>query len=218
MNDVPLEIQDLSVRFGDRLVFNHVSLTVKHGEVVVIMGESGVGKTTLLRAIVGLTPYSGRILFLGKELSSHDLNDRRGCMYITQQPNLWEHMTVLDNVALVRRLHRSESRHVARKLAIHSLASLEVDQLAKRYPHRLSGGEQQRVALARGICAEPSLLLVDEVTANIDKDRRQLVTVLLRRMAEAGTAIVCVSHDLSTAHELTNCPIELTADGLFKST
>lgn len=215
MNDVILDVREVAVRFGETAIFQNVSFTARRGDVVVVMGESGVGKTTLLRAIVGLVPYTGVIDLLGQRLPNNGRSEmRRGCVLVTQQPGLWEHLTVLDNVALVRRLNHRETRRASRRTALTHLASLEVEQLARRYPSRLSGGEQQRVALARGIAAEPPLLLLDEVTANIDPERRQLVVALVRQLAAKGMALVCVSHDVPIAHALSNCRLLLRNDGL----
>jgi ABC-type polar amino acid transport system ATPase subunit len=210
-----MEIRNLSMGFNGEILFSNVNLTVVAGQIVTIIGESGVGKTTLLRAIAGLLPFNGDIVIDGRPVRRDGSNASTGpVVLVTQQPNLWDHLTALDNVALVRRLLHNESKKVARASSLEVLHILEVHIIASRYPHSLSGGEQQRVGLARGLATEKPILLLDEVTSNIDLNRRGIVARVLLSLVARGRSIIFVTHDLNTAHLITERPLELTRDGL----
>ncbi len=196
-------------------MFEDVNLNLERGHVVAIVGESGVGKTSLLRAIAGLGPFLGRIEVDGQSLvNGKHSAENSGAVLVTQQANLWDHLRVIDNVALVRFLRFGESRRIGRRRALEFLSKLEIDELASRYPFRLSGGEQQRVSLARGLAAEATLLLLDEVTSNIDAERRQLVIEAIRIYVQARRGAILATHDLATANALGNQMLELNRFGL----
>ncbi len=133
--------------------------------------------------------------------------------YVTQQPNLWTHLSALDNVALPRRFLLKEAKAQARQKAQEALQLLDLGHVAHQLPHQLSGGEQQRVSLARGLCTEKPILLLDEVTSSIDAERCQMVAAHLRQLAGQGRTIVFVTHDLSTARLLCDHAFEMTAQG-----
>lgn len=201
--------------FNGNKIFSNVSLNVIAGQIVTIVGDSGVGKSTMLRAIAGLSPFDGQILVDGHVVKSNGINTSTGpVVLVTQQPNLWDHLTALDNIALVRLLLHNEHQKVARSKSLEILRELEVHTIADRYPHSLSGGEQQRVSLARGFATEKPILLLDEVTSNIDHNRRSIVAKALLALAEKGRSILFVTHDLNTAKLVTDSPLELTSDGL----
>lgn len=203
--------------FDGDILFSNVDLKIVAGQIVTIIGESGVGKTTLLRAIAGLLPFAGDILIDGRSVKCDGSNTSTGpVVLVTQQPNLWDHLTALDNVALVRRLLHAESKKLARARSLNLLRTLEVHTTAYRYPHSLSGGEQQRIGLARGLATEKPILLLDEVTSNIDVNRRDIIARALLSLAEQGRSIIFVTHDLRTAHLITPRPLELTPDGLIQ--
>jgi len=210
-----LELRKVGLSFGERQIFRDVDLVVQEGEIAVITGESGVGKTSLLRAILGIVPFEGEILLNGKAVesrNSHVATDH--AVLVTQQANLWDHLTAQDNVALIRRLLHGESRKEARSHANALLASLEAEKIGCRYPFRLSGGEQQRVSIARGLAAEKPMLLLDEVTANIDVHRRGLVIDALKELRDGSRSVLLVTHDLATASALVKRPYALTEKGI----
>jgi ABC-type polar amino acid transport system ATPase subunit len=198
-----LEVTGLQVHRGVRLVVREVSFAAERGELVALMGASGSGKTTVLRAVAGLDPISsGAITVDGVTLRAgsrprgtllRDLHRRVGMVF--QFHHLFAHMTALDNVTLapvqVLRQPRVEAESRARAL----LASLGVAHRAEAMPHELSGGEAQRVAIARALAMEPPLLLMDEPTASLDPARRDDLADTLTELASAGRTIVVASHD-----------------------
>lgn len=212
-----LIVQETEKRFGEQILFSNVSFNVRQGEIVSVIGESGVGKTTLLRMIAGLTPFAGHISIAGERVGGQaSPKDNHRLVLVTQHANLWDHLCARDNVALVRRVLRGESKKAARRKADQYLASLQVEGVGNRFPASLSGGEQQRVSLARGLAAETPLLLLDEITSNIDPVRRQVVADTMSDLAAAGRCIVFVTHDLSTAQLVGGRIFELTARGVVE--
>jgi ABC-type polar amino acid transport system ATPase subunit len=198
-----LDVQSLQVHRGRRLVVRDVSFAADGGELVALMGASGTGKTTVLRAIAGLDSVSdGTIAVNGLTLRAgvrprgallRDLHRRVGMVF--QFHHLFAHMTALHNVMLapVHVLH--QPRQAAEERARALLTSLGVGHRADAMPHELSGGEAQRVAIARALAVEPPVLLMDEPTASLDPARRGDLAATLRELAAAGRTIVVATHD-----------------------
>jgi ABC-type polar amino acid transport system ATPase subunit len=215
-----LRIAGLQVARGARPIVQGVSFAVDRGELVAVMGASGAGKTTVLRAIAGLEPIAGgHIEIDGMTLSAgplpkgsllRDLHRRVGMVF--QFHHLFAHMTAIHNVWLapVRVLHQPqpESEMRARQL----LTSLGVGARADAMPHELSGGEAQRVAIARALAVDPPLLLMDEPTASLDPARRGELAATLGDLAGAGRTIVVATHDTDFARACAT-RIVLMADG-----
>ncbi|WP_426228384.1 sulfate/molybdate ABC transporter ATP-binding protein [Pseudarthrobacter sp. DSP2-3-2b1] len=178
-----------------------VSLTVGPGETVAVMGPNGAGKSTLLNVIAGLLqPDSGRSALDGKAL--FDLTDgrnqwtaphRRGTALLAQEPLLFPHLTVLENVAFGPR-SGGVAKRAATDSALHWLAEVEATELQSRRPTELSGGQAQRVAVARALAAEPGLLLLDEPLAALDIHAAPLLRRLLKRVL-AGRRAIIITHD-----------------------
>lgn len=192
-----LVFEDVVQAYGPVRALDGVSLTVAAGELVCLLGQSGCGKTTLLRVASGIEqPTSGRVLMGGVEVSrasSFVPPERRGIGLMFQDYALFPHLTVLDNVAFgLQPIGKAE----ARKNALAALKRVRLEKHADDYPHMLSGGEQQRVALARSIVPRPGILLMDEPFSNLDKRLRDEVredtTAILR---EAGATTIVVTHD-----------------------
>jgi ABC-type polar amino acid transport system ATPase subunit len=202
-----LRIADLQVSRGARPIVCGVSFAVDRGELIAVMGASGAGKTTVLRAIAGLEPIAGgHIEIDGMTLSAgalpkgpllRDLHRRVGMVF--QFHHLFAHLTAMHNVWLapVRVLH--QSRPQAETRARQLLTSLGVGSRADAMPHELSGGEAQRVAIARALAVEPPLLLMDEPTASLDPARRGELATTLHELAAAGRTIVVATHDTDFA-------------------
>ena len=198
-----LDVARLQVYRGARLVVRDVSFTAERGELLALMGASGSGKTTVLRAVAGLDPISGgEISVDGVTLRAgarprgallRDLHRRVGMVF--QFHHLFAHMTALDNVTLapVQVLHQPRAEAESRARAL--LASRGVAHRADARPHELSGGEAQRVAIARALAVEPPLLLMDEPTASLDPARRDDLAATLTKLSSAGRTIVIASHD-----------------------
>lgn len=198
-----LRIDDLRIRRGARTIVDDVTLDIGRGELVALMGASGAGKTTILRAIAGLEAFeSGGIDVAGVHLRANglprgetlrDLHTRVGMVF--QFHHLFGHMSALHNVWLapvhVQGAARAEAEVRAREL----LETLGVGPRADAMPHELSGGEAQRVAIARALAVNPPLLLMDEPTASLDPERRGELAATLRELVEQGRTLVVATHD-----------------------
>lgn len=184
---------------------NQLSLTVPNGKLTVFVGSSGSGKTTALRMINRMIePTSGNITIDGVDVSSRDpVKLRLGIGYVIQHAGLMPHQRVIDNVATVPVL-RGQSRRAARQAAYAVLERVGLDaKLATRYPAQLSGGEQQRVGVARALAADPPILLMDEPFSAVDPVvRHDLQNEILRLQGEMHKTIVFVTHDIDEALRL----------------
>ncbi len=196
-----LQIDDLAKRYGDVAVFDGVSLTMQPGEIVALLGESGVGKSTLLNCIAGLDRADrGRVTITGRAvhaLSDHDaaLLRRDALGFVFQAFHVLPHLSVADNVALPLLLQgwRERARIDARVNAL--LAEVGLAALAARRPRQLSGGQLQRVAIARALVHRPALILADEPTGNLDPDTAARVLDLLCAQArQHGAGCLIVTH------------------------
>ena len=177
-----------------------ISLDVRAGELIAVMGQSGSGKSTLLTCAGGLdTPTSGEVSIEGTPLSSLSRRGlaalrRQSVGYVFQDFNLIPALTAAENVALPRELDGVRMRQ-ARALALRALDSVGVADLADRFPDDMSGGQQQRVAIARAIVGERRLILADEPTGALDSETGEAVLRLLRDRVDAGAAGVLVTHE-----------------------
>lgn len=213
-----IELRGVSRRYDDGPPALHeVSLTVRPGEAVAILGPSGSGKSTLLNLIAGLDrPDTGtvtvdgvRVDRLGEAGSALFRRSRIGMVF--QFFNLLDDLTVIDNVVLPARLS-GVARGEAHRRAAELLETLGIDRHAHAYPGRLSGGERQRVAVARALMNRPALLLADEPTGALDTAAGQDVSTLLRGLNGEGQTIVVVTHDLALARSCTSRTVRI-ADG-----
>ena len=171
MSSAILEIRDLSCELCGCTILRHVNLTVAEGETVVLLGRSGCGKTTLLKAVNGLVPAgSGEIYFEGRAQSQWDVvKMRRRMGYVIQDAGLFPHWTVEANVGLVPRLENWDAARVAERVGtLLETVGLAPGEFRNRYPRQLSGGQRQRVGIARALGADPPLLLFDEPFASLD--------------------------------------------------
>ena len=191
---------------AERWVLDGVTLKVEQGVVYALLGESGTGKSTLLRCVSGLETFDeGDVRVGGSALfSNRKLQDavRRRIGFVFQQHHLFAHMTAIENVmeapVQVARLSEGDARKRAEKL----LEQLGIAHRRDARPSELSGGEAQRVAIARAMAMEPAILLLDEPTASLDPARRKGVTELLLDLAKGGTALVVATHDLPFARDV----------------
>lgn len=198
-----LEIRGLSCRIGGREVLHHIDLTVEEGETVVLLGRSGSGKTTLLKCVNGMASGSaGDVVFQGKPVDAKDLIAiRRRMGYVIQEGGLFPHWTVAANVGLVPRLeNRPEAETAARIGTLLESVGLPPREFAKRYPRELSGGEKQRVGIARALAADPPLLLLDEPFAALDPITRfDLQRQFLELRRTWRKSALFVTHDVREA-------------------
>ncbi|MBF2047740.1 amino acid ABC transporter ATP-binding protein [Leptolyngbya sp. NK1-12] len=199
-------------------VLKGVSLTVKKGEVVVVMGPSGSGKSTFIRTFNALEPYQkGSIEIDGIQLS-HDLKNidtiRREVGMVFQQFNLFPHLTVLQNVTLAPIWVRRWSKAKAEEVAMQLLERVGILNQANKFPGQLSGGQQQRVAIARALAMQPKIMLFDEPTSALDPEMVREVLDVMRTLAGTGMTMVCVTHEVGFAREVAD-RVVLMADGLL---
>jgi len=198
-----LSVESIHVHRGGRIVTRGMTFSAERGDLVALMGASGAGKTTILRAIAGLEPLSeGRIDVDGVRIDSGGalsavqravLHRRVG--FVFQFHHLFDNMDALSNVALAPVHVLKQSRAQALQRSRELLASLGVDERASAFPHQLSGGEAQRVAIARALAVDPPLLLMDEPTASLDPARRGDLATTLKHLATDGRTIVMATHD-----------------------
>ena len=187
---------------SDRPAVDSFSATVPSGSTTVLLGSSGCGKTTLLRMVNRMVePSSGRVLIDDEDVATRDaVALRRSIGYVMQNAGLLPHRRVIDNITLVPRLQGADRRD-ARRRALKLMDMLDLDRdLAGRYPHQLSGGQAQRVGVARALAADPEVLLMDEPFGAVDPlVRRDLQREMVRIQAELGKTIIFVTHDVDEA-------------------
>lgn len=207
-----VELTGISKSFGTFKVLKDVSLSVAAGEVLAIIGSSGSGKSTLLRCVnfleppdtgsvcvgdvkvdVGL-PYSGQQL--------HDLRKNIGMVF--QSFNLFPHMTVLRNVSLAQERTLGRSRKEADAVSLDFLNRVGLANKAHEYPSRCSGGQQQRIAIARALALEPSVMLFDEPTSALDPELGLEVLAVMRQLAESGMTMMVVTHEMRFAENVSD--------------
>jgi thiamine transport system ATP-binding protein len=197
-----LSLTDVSVRYGDTVAVDGVTLDLAEGKVLAVLGPSGCGKSTLLRAVAGLEPLSsGSIAYDGVDLAGTPTH-KRGFALMFQDGQLFAHLTVARNVAYALRLRRTPSARVASRVR-ELLELVGLGGYDDRLPGTLSGGERQRVALARALAVEPRLILLDEPLSALDATlRERLATDLREILHAAGTTALLVTHDHEEAFAL----------------
>ena len=200
-----LAVRDVTVNRGGQAVLDGVTFSASRGELIALMGVSGSGKTTMLRAVAGLDPIAaGTIEVGGVVLTPGSVpRGKRGRVHsvgiVFQFHHLFTHLSALENISLapvhVLRRSRAETERRARDL----LEMLGVGARADAKPHELSGGEAQRVAIARALAVDPPVLLMDEPTASLDRARREELARTLIQLAREGRTVVVATHDIDFA-------------------
>jgi general L-amino acid transport system ATP-binding protein len=198
-----IEMRRVDKWYGTFHVLKDISLTVRRGEKVVIVGPSGSGKSTAIRCINRLEEHQkGQIIVDGIELTA-DLKNidaiRREVGMVFQQFNLFPHLTVLENLTLAPIWVRKVPRKEAEEVAMYYLGRVRIPEQAQKYPGQLSGGQQQRVAIARSLCMKPSIMLFDEPTSALDPEMVKEVLDVMVGLAEEGMTMICVTHEMGFA-------------------
>ncbi len=204
--------------FGEVEVLKDVSMDVNKGEVVVLMGPSGTGKSTFLRTLNYLeVPDGGEIYFDGMKLKNDPsiLRGARSKMaFVSQSYNLFPHMTVLKNVTYplikIKKMEKEEAREIAAK----TLKRVGLYDKLKNHPGQLSGGQKQRVAIARAIAIRPDLILFDEPTSALDPEMTSEVLNVMKELADEGTTMIVVTHEITFARYAAD-RIVFMADGII---
>ena len=201
-NDYLLHLENVSKAYGPKMVLNDIDLAVSQQEFCTVVGPSGCGKSTLLRLILGQEQVSGgRLLMQGRPCGFPGPD--RGIVY--QRYSLFPHLTILDNILVGKQLSRPflkslKGRKSDRDEALHYLQSIQLADHAHKYPHQLSGGMQQRVAIAQAVIMKPRILLMDEPFGALDPGTRELMQMLILELWEAhDMTIFFVTHDLEEA-------------------
>ncbi len=201
-NDYLLFLEDVSKRYGRKTVLNDIDLAVREGEFCTVVGPSGCGKSTLLRLILGQEQVTGGNLLMQGRPIGYPGPDR-GIVY--QRYSLFPHLTILNNILLGKQLSLSfpeslKARKANREEAMRYLQSVQLDDHAHKYPHQLSGGMQQRVAIAQALIMKPRILLMDEPFGALDPGTREMMQMLILQLWESHRmTIFFVTHDLEEA-------------------
>ncbi len=223
-----IRTEHLSKHFGKLEVLKDINMTVEKGEVVSIIGPSGAGKSTFLRSLNQLEKISGGKIFVDDQLFLHRENDRTieridpvkqkqlllemGMVF--QKFNLFPHKTVLENVLLAPMTVKGLKREEVEPLAMDLLSRVGLQDRAEEYPSRLSGGQQQRVAIARALAMQPKVMLFDEPTSALDPELVGDVLNVMKKLAEDGMTMLCVTHEMGFAREVCD-KVLFMADGVI---
>ena len=207
-NDVLIELRQVSKRFGALVVLDQVDLALTRGQTTVVIGESGTGKSVLLKHILALMrPDSGEVYFHGRRIDNkaeRDLVDVRGRFgMLFQLGALFDSMTVEENVAFPLTEHSNVSPAEAKDIVAQKLRQVGLDGLQHRRPGEISGGQRKRVALARAIALNPEVVLYDEPTTGLDPVRADVINELILKLkGELDVTSVVVTHDMTSAYKV----------------
>jgi phospholipid/cholesterol/gamma-HCH transport system ATP-binding protein len=216
-NEVHISVRGLSVGYGERVVQSGLNVDIRRGSIFVIMGESGCGKSTMLRALIGLLePFAGSVLYSGESFWATDADQRNrlrrrfGVMY--QGGALWSSMTVAENVGLALEQHTRLDAATIRQLAELKLALVGLKGFEDFYPAQISGGMNKRVGVARALALDPEVLFFDEPSAGLDPiSSRRLDDMLLALNEGLGCTMVIVTHELDSIFTIADDAILLDA-------
>ncbi|MDT2686039.1 amino acid ABC transporter ATP-binding protein [Enterococcus gallinarum] len=204
--DTMIKVKDLHKTFGTNQVLKGINTEIKKGEVVVVIGPSGSGKSTFLRCLNLLEePTSGNIYFKGTDITDkkndiYQMREKLGMVF--QNFNLFPNLTVMDNITLspikVKKMSKEDARKIGEKL----LTDVGLPDKAKAYPQSLSGGQMQRIAIARALAMQPEVMLFDEPTSALDPEMVGEVLSVMQRLAQEGMTMVIVTHEMGFAKEV----------------
>ncbi|SHE82223.1 amino acid ABC transporter ATP-binding protein [Alkalibacter saccharofermentans] len=192
-----LRVNKLSKSFGDKKVLDQISFEVEKGDIAIITGPSGVGKTTLIRCLSSLETYdSGTI-----DISERRSEKEHPVGLVFQSFNLFPHLSSLENITFPLIKAKGMNKEDAKKKALELMESLGLTGLEGSYPFQLSGGQKQRVAIARALAMDPEYLCFDEPTSALDSKLRDSVGEILREIAKKGTGVIVITHDREFAEK-----------------
>jgi len=216
-----LRVENISKILGGKEILKSVSLSLKKGELKVLIGPSGAGKSTLLQCInFLLPPDSGRVLLDGVEIQTRRKRDlyafRQQVGMIFQDFNLFDHLNALDNVSIALRKVKKMRRPEARDRAMAELERVGLENKLNLYPAELSGGQKQRVSIARALAMDPKIMLLDEPTSALDPELIGEVLSVIRDLAHGGMTMILATHQIAFTRSLANEVIFLTASSLSR--
>ncbi len=205
-NDVLIRVEGLEKAFGDNKVLKGIDTEIKKGEVVVVIGASGSGKSTFLRCLNLLEePTGGKIFFEGEDITAPKVNiniHRQKMGMVFQQFNLFNNLTILKNITLAPVKLGVMSKSDAEKKAMELLRRVGLEEKADAYPSQLSGGQKQRVAIVRALAMNPEVLLFDEPTSALDPEMVGEVLEVMKQLADEGMTMIVVTHEMGFAREV----------------
>ena len=213
---VPVSIKDVSKSFGSQTVFKNISLEIKAGEVFVIMGPSGSGKSVLLRTVMGLMHADqGDVLIAGDNAYDPETHKKHITSIVFQAGALFNSLSVFDNLALYPREHRLFSKKILDDKVKHVLGLLNLEHAANKMPSELSGGMKKRVAIGRALMMEPQLILFDEPTSELDPVTAASIAEIIGTLKQAfDVTCIVVSHDRELALNIAD-RIAMIKDGII---
>ena len=204
--NVLFEIKDLQKKFGSLTVFDGLSETICKGDVVVIIGPSGGGKSTFIRCLNLLEqPTAGKIYFEGEDITAKgfDVNRHRQKVgMVFQQFNLFNNLTVLENITISLTKVKKQSEEESKEKALKLLKRVGLEDKANAYPSQLSGGQKQRIAIVRALAMAPEVMLFDEPTSALDPEMVGEVLDVMKELAHTGMTMVVVTHEMGFARKV----------------
>lgn len=201
-----IEVKDLSKSFGEKKILKNISVDIREGDVVCVIGPSGSGKSTFLRCLNRLEePTDGHIFFEGVDICDKSTNidkHRQKMGMVFQQFNLFPHMTILQNLTIAPMRLQGKSKKEAEEYALEMLEKVGLKDRANTYPSALSGGQQQRIAIVRALCMKPDVMLFDEPTSALDPEMVGEVLNVMKDLAAQKMTMVVVTHEMGFAREV----------------
>ena len=203
-----IKTNGVKVNFGDFWALKGIDITVKKGEIIVILGPSGSGKSTFIRTLNRLQPHSGGTIevdgiTIDEETSIADLKYVRSEVgFVFQQFNLFPHLTIMENITLAPMKVKSMTKRQAEERAMQLLERVGIPEQAYKYPSGLSGGQQQRVAIARALAMDPKIMLFDEPTSALDPEMIKEVLDVMVDLAKEDVTMIVVTHEMGFAKEV----------------
>ena len=203
MAETIIEVKNLHKQFGDNVILNDLSISVKKGEVVVLIGPSGCGKSTLLRCLNGLEPIQGGSVSLNGEPVLYGKKSltkiRQHIGMVFQSYDLFPHMTIAQNIALAPLKVQKRDKKEVEEETLKLLDRVGLAGKADAYPNELSGGQKQRAAIVRSLIIHPDIILLDEITAALDPEMVHEVLKVVLDLAKSGTTMMIVTHEMAFA-------------------
>jgi len=192
-----LEVKHISKAYKDNIILEDINFTIKKGEVISIVGNSGCGKSTILKCLNRIENISsGEIILNGKDITEYKVEElRQKIGLVFQDYNLFEHLTIIDNLTIGLIKLKGYSKESATNEALKLLSKLKLLDKVNNYPDELSGGEKQRIAIARTLLMKPDIILLDEPTSALDKSMKKEVLKLIGNLVKEDLTLIIVSHE-----------------------
>lgn len=208
-----LEIKNLSKKYAEQTIFKNLNLTIADGEVLTIVGPSGIGKTTFLRIVAGLLAAdTGEMQLNGQDLDLSGERTGADVGVIFQDFNLFPQFTVKDNITLAPTMVNKVAKNDANDMADQLIDQLGLADQSNQYPFQLSGGQKQRVAIARALAMKPGILAYDEPTSGLDEESTERVIGVIQQLKSQGVTQLIVTHDLQFAQAIADKTFDFGTD------